>query len=175
MILGSGTPLQYSCLENPMDQGAWWAAVHGVTKSRTQLSNFTFSFHFHALEKEMATHSSVLALRIPGMGELGGLPSVGSHQVGHNWSDLAVILLMKMERIWYWRTVRRSAVEGVKGKELCLAMALEMAYALVTSLLPPSFGVTYSMYWCTPVENQTYELTQNLIIMEHVEMESRGL
>lgn len=71
--------------------------------------------------------------------------------------------------------MRRSAVEGVKGKELCLAVALEMAYALVTSLLPPSFGVTYSMYWCTPVENQTYELTQNLIIMEHVEMESRGL
>ena len=67
-----------------MDGRAWWAAVHGVTKSRTQLSNFTFSFHFHALEKEMATHSSVLALRIPGIGELGGLPSVGSHQVGHD-------------------------------------------------------------------------------------------
>ena len=72
-----------------MDQGAWWAAVHGVTKSRTQLSNFTFSFHFHALEKEMATHSSVLALRIPGMGEPGGLPSMGSHRVGHDSSDLA--------------------------------------------------------------------------------------
>ena len=58
---GNGTPLQYSCLENPMDGGAWWAAVPGVAKSRTQLSDFTFTFHFHALEKEMATHSSVLA------------------------------------------------------------------------------------------------------------------
>ena len=64
---GNGTPLQYSCLENPMDGGAWWAAAHGVAKSRTQLSDFPFTFHFHALEKEMATHSSVLAWRIPGM------------------------------------------------------------------------------------------------------------
>ena len=73
-----------------MDGGAWWAAVYGVTKSRTRLSDFTFTFHFHALEKEMATHSSVLAWRIPGMGEPGGLPSMGSHRVGHDWSDLAV-------------------------------------------------------------------------------------
>ena len=86
---GNGTQLQYSCLENPMDRGAWWAAVHGVAKSQTRLSNFTFTFHFHALEKEMATHSSVLAWRIPGMGEPGGLPPMGSHRVGHNWSDLA--------------------------------------------------------------------------------------
>ena len=86
---GSGTPLQYSCLENPMDRGAWWAAVHGVMKSRTWLSDFTFIFHFHALEKEMATHSSVLAWRIPGTGEPGWLPSMGSHRVGHDWSDLA--------------------------------------------------------------------------------------
>ena len=81
---GNGTLLQYSCLENPMDGGAWWAAVHGVTKSRTQLSDFTFTFHFHALEKEMATHSSVLAWRVPGTGEPGGLPSMGSHRAGHN-------------------------------------------------------------------------------------------
>ena len=81
---GNGTPLQYSCLENPMDKGAWWAAVHGVTGSRTQLSDFIFTFHFHALEKEMATHSSVLAWRIPGTGEPGGLPSMGSHRVGHD-------------------------------------------------------------------------------------------
>ena len=80
----NGTPLQYSCLENPMDGEAWWAAVHGVAKSQTQLSDFTFAFHFHALEKEMATHSSVLALRIPGTGEPGGLPSMGSHRVGHD-------------------------------------------------------------------------------------------
>ena len=78
-------PLQYSCLENPMDGGAWCTAVHGVTKSRTRLTNFTFTFHFHALEMEMATHSSVLAWRIPGTGEPGGLPSMGSHRVGHNW------------------------------------------------------------------------------------------
>ena len=66
---GNGTPLQYSCLETPMDGGAWWAAVHGVAKSRTRLSDFPFTFHFHALEKEMATHSSVLAWRIPGVGQ----------------------------------------------------------------------------------------------------------
>ena len=81
---GHGTPLQYSCLENPTDRGAWWAAVHGVAKSRTRLSDFTFTFHFHALEKEMATHSSILACRIPGTEEPGGLPSMGSHRVGHN-------------------------------------------------------------------------------------------
>ena len=81
---GNGTPLRYSCLENPMDGGAWWAAVHGVVKSWTRLSDFTFSFHFHALEKEMATHSSVLAWRIPGTGEPGGLRSMGLHRVGHN-------------------------------------------------------------------------------------------
>ena len=81
---GNGTPLQYCCLENPMDRGAWWAAVHGVTKSRTRLSDFPFTFHFHALEKEMATHSSVLAWRIPGTGQPGGLWSMGSHRFGHD-------------------------------------------------------------------------------------------
>ena len=81
---GNGTPLQHSCLENPMDGGAWWATVHGVAKSRTRLSDFTLTFHLPALEKEMATHSSVLAWRIPGMGEPGGLPSMGSHRVGHD-------------------------------------------------------------------------------------------
>ena len=86
---GNGTPLQYSCLENPMDGGAWWAAVHGVARSRTWLSDFTFTFHSHALEKEMATHSSVLAWRISGTGEPAGLPSLGSHRVRHDWSNLA--------------------------------------------------------------------------------------
>ena len=81
---GNGTPLQYSCLENPMDGGAWYAPVHGVAKSRTRLSVFTFTCHFHALEKEMATHSSVFAWRIPGTGEPGGLLSLGSHRVRHN-------------------------------------------------------------------------------------------
>ena len=94
---GNGTPLHYSCLENPMDGRAWKAAVHWVAKSRTQLSDFTFTFHFHALEKEMATHSSVLAWRIPGIAEPGGLPSMGSHRVRHDWSDLeetATVLIM---------------------------------------------------------------------------------
>ena len=81
---GNGTPLQYSCLENPMDGGACWAANHGVVRSRTQLSDSTFTFHFHALEKEMATHSSVLAWKIPGTGEPGGLPSMELHRVGHD-------------------------------------------------------------------------------------------
>ena len=81
---GNGTPLQYSCLENPIDGGAWWSAVHGIAEGRTQLSDFTFTFHFHALEEEMATHSTVLAWRIPGTGEPGALPSMGSHRVGHD-------------------------------------------------------------------------------------------
>ena len=80
---GNGTPLQYSCLENTMVGGTWWAAVDGVAKSRTRLSDLTFIFYFHALEKEMVTHSSVLIWRIPGTGEPGGLPSMGSHRVGH--------------------------------------------------------------------------------------------
>ena len=80
---GDGTPLQCSCLENPVDGGAWWAAVHGVAKSQTRLSDFTFTFHFHAL-KEMATHSSVLAWRIPGTGEPDGLQSMRSGRVGHD-------------------------------------------------------------------------------------------
>ena len=81
-----------------MGRGAWWAAVHGVAKSRTRLNKFTFTFHFHALEKEMVTHSSVLAWRIPGTGEPGRLPSMGSHRVGHNWSDLAAAAAAR-----YWR------------------------------------------------------------------------
>ena len=80
----NGTALWYSCLENPVDGGAWWAAVHGVTESRTRLRDFTFILYFHALEKEMATHSSVLAWIIPGTGEPGGLPSMGLHRVRHN-------------------------------------------------------------------------------------------
>ena len=116
---GNGTPLQYSCLENPMDGVAWWASVHGIAKSRTRLSDFTFTFHFHTLETEMATHSSVLAWRIPGMGEPRGLPFMGSHRIRHNWSDLATaaaavfcwklwgqysgkILLCSFLSIWYF-------------------------------------------------------------------------
>ena len=86
---GNGIPLQYSCLENPMDREAWWAAVYGIAKSWTRLNDFTFIFHSHALEKEIATHSSVLAWRIAGTEEPGRLPSLGSHIVKHDWSDLA--------------------------------------------------------------------------------------
>ena len=91
LILGedNGNPLGHSCLENPMDGEAWWAAAHGPAKSWTRLSDFTFTFHFHALQKEMVTHSSVLAWRIPGTGEPRGLPSMGSHRVRHDWSILA--------------------------------------------------------------------------------------
>ena len=81
---GNATPLQYSCLENPMDGGAWWAIVHEVVKSRPRLSNFSFTFHSHALEKEMETYSGVLAWRIPRTGEPGGLLLMGSHRVGHD-------------------------------------------------------------------------------------------
>ena len=81
---GNGTPFQYSCLENPMDREAWQVAVHGIARSRTQLSDFPFTFHFHALEKEMATHSSVLAWKIPGTEEPVGLLSMESHRVKHD-------------------------------------------------------------------------------------------
>ena len=105
---GSGTPLQYSCLENPMDRRARKAAVHGVVKSRTRLSDFTFTFRFHALEKEMATHTSILAWRIPGPGEPGGLLSVGSHKVGHDWSNLAAAACPLSW--WYHPTISSSFV-----------------------------------------------------------------
>ena len=81
---GNGTRLQYCCLDNPMDGGAWWAAVNGVAKTQVRLSNFSFTFHFHALGREMATHSSALAWRIPGTEEPSGLLSMGLHRVGHN-------------------------------------------------------------------------------------------
>ena len=84
MIYTKKAMAPHSCLENPMDGGAWKAAVHGVAEGQTRLSDFTFTFHFHALEKEMATHSSDLAWRIPGMGELGELLSMGSHRVRHD-------------------------------------------------------------------------------------------
>ena len=99
---GNCTPLQYFCLENPRDGGAWKAAVHGVAEGQTRLSDFSFTFHFHALEKEMATHSSVLAWRIPGTGEPGGLPSVGSHRVGHDRSDLAGAAVAKERFMQRW-------------------------------------------------------------------------
>ena len=95
-----------------MGGGAWWAVVHGVTKSQTRLSDFTLTFHFHALEKEMASHSSVLAWRIPGMGEPGGLQSLGSHRVGHNWSDLAAAA--EFNRRWsIWTLFKRGKTTDI--------------------------------------------------------------
>ena len=111
-----GNPLQNSYLENSMDRGAWHAAVHGAAKSQTRLSNFTFTFHFHALEKEMATNSSVLAWRIPGMGEPGGLPSMGLHRVGHNWSDSAAAAAGHI--IILWTTSTTLAISQMLGKYL---------------------------------------------------------
>ena len=109
---GNGTPLQYSCLENPMDGGTWWAAVHGVTEGRAPLSDFTFTFHFHALEKEMATHSSVLAWRIPGTGEPGGLPSTGSPgglpSTGRTESDTTEVTQQQQQ--WISKELRESDI-----------------------------------------------------------------
>ena len=122
---GNGTPLQYSCLENPMDGGAWKAAVHGVAEGWTQLSDFTFTFHFHALEKEMATLSSVLALRIPGTGEPGGLPSLGSHRVRHDWSDLAAAAASQVVMSTLIRRYVRSELSVfLSGYQLLMSIAL---------------------------------------------------
>ena len=118
---GNGTPLQYSCLENPMDGGAWWATVHGVAKSQTWLNDFTFTFHFHALEKEMATYSSVLALSIPGMGEPGGLLSLGSHRVGYDWSDLAAAAAVQRQFLAVnWSCLFHSHYDKMFMTESCL-------------------------------------------------------
>ena len=113
---GNGNPLQYSCLENTMDGGAWWAAVHGVPRNQTWLSDFTFTFHFHTLEKEMATHSSVLAWRIPGTEEPGGLLSMGSHRVRHDWSDLAVAAAVVLRAGW------RKGVSQMNSKPLAVCL-----------------------------------------------------
>ena len=136
-----GDPLQCSCLENPGDGRAWWAAVYGVTQSRTRLSDFTFTFHFHALEKEMATHSNILAWRIPGTGEPGGLPAMGSHRV-IKWSDLA-------------------AAAAAASAYLRLLIFLPPILILACASSYPLFLMLYSAYklnkhgdniqpWCTP-------------------------
>ena len=98
-----------------MDRGAWWPAVHGVAKSQTRLSDFTFTFHFHALEKEMATHSSVLAWRIPGSGEPPGLLSMGSHRVGHDWSDLAAAAAARLKKAEGDWSTGRNVTKNISG------------------------------------------------------------
>ena len=127
---GNGTPLQYSCLENPMDGGAWKAAVHGATEGQTWLSDFAFTFPFHALEKEMATHSSVLAWRIPRTGEPGGLPSMGSHRVGHNWNDLAAAAAV-LNYITYFSPI--FPFECLEGSKILLIL---ISYFLFSFFLP---------------------------------------
>ena len=108
----------YSCLESPMDGGAWWSAVHGVAKSQTPLSGFTFTFHFHALEKEMATHSSVLAWRIPETGEPGGLPSMGSHRVGHDWSNLVAAAAADEPCLIFWWKANSPHLSSMVSKNI---------------------------------------------------------
>ena len=136
---GNGNPLQYSCLENPRDRGAWWAAVHGVARSRTWLSGFTFTFHFHALEKEIATHSSVLAWRIPETGEPVGLPSVGSHRVGHNWSDLVAAAAA-----WYTKRTSSSGLSFVPPCNDLVSAFISLSGCISCYILPHSCMATMS-------------------------------
>ena len=126
---GNGTPLQYSCLENPMDRGAWKAAVHGVTEGWTQLSDFTSTFHFHALEKDMATHSSVLAWRIPGMGSL-----VGCHLWGRTES---------------WTRLKRlsSRAAYIKSCHLQTNLCFPVQFGRFLFFLPDFSGLDFQCCW----------------------------
>ena len=129
-----------------MDGGAWWAALHGVAKSWTRLSDFTFTFHFQALEKEMATHSSVLAWRIPGTGEPGGLPSMGSHRVGHDWSGLAQHLYMYPSPPFsYLRG--RCALPAVPDRIFAVQLlgGVPLSTTLRTAACPAALSITVSL------------------------------
>ena len=137
-----------------MDGGAWWAAVHGLAKSRTWLSDFTFTFHFHALEKEMATHSSVLARRIPGTGEPGGLPSVGSHRVGHDWSDLAAaavdLYIIWLNDILIENWLLKTSFLTKKQTTYIFQMCLCIQHVLAIPILKQRFGwmpLTFYLQW----------------------------
>ena len=142
-----------------MDRGARWAAVHGVTKSGTRLNDFTFTFHFSALEKEMATHSSVLAWRIPGMAEPGGLPSMGLHRVGHDWSDLAAAAAMDIYTLLYLKWFTKKLLHGIllkvmwqSGWEGCLG---ENGYMYIYGRVPSLFT------WNKPnIANRRYPYTK---------------
>ena len=115
-----------------MDGGSWQAAVQGVAKSRTWLNNFTFTFHFHALEKKMATHSSVVAWRIPAMGEPGGLPSMGSHRVGHDWSDLAASPSHSIVFLYFFALITEEGflISPCYSLELCIQFGLSFPFFL---------------------------------------------
>ena len=126
---GNGTPLQHSCLENPMDGGA----VHGVAKSWTRLSPFTFTFHLHALEKEMATHCSILAWRIPGTGEPGRLPSMGPHRIRHDWSDLAAAAAAVGR---WWRTEEPGMLQSMESQRVRHDSATEQQSRKVSFSIP---------------------------------------
>ena len=143
-----------------MDGGAWWAAVHGVATSWTRLSDFTFTFHFHALEKEMATHSSVLAWRIPGMGEPAGLPSMGSHRVGHDWSNLAAWMNLSLKKLKgteqstgkYWRLT--AGLNTQWDRHLKRELRERVKRALLKPLSSHSDGdASGCTLWGTKVEN----------------------
>ena len=145
-----------------MDGGAWWAVVQGVIKSRTQLSNFTFTFHFNALEKEMATHSSVLAWRIPGMGEPGGLPSIGSHRVGHNWSNLAAAGSSEID---IQMSVAQSSMRAVTSMQQVKGSS--RGYFLVLSNPASHFPITGSIFILSSPSHRsgsTWNLFLNRII-----------
>ena len=135
---GNGTPLQYSCLENTMDGGAWWSAVHGVAKSETRLSNFAFTFRFHALEKETETYSNVRAWRISGMRESGGLPSMGSHRVGPDWSDLAAAAAYTFKAYKYPRMAEKKTQKCllITYSFACFSVLQEMHRWMVDWLTP---------------------------------------
>ena len=170
---GNGTPLRYSCLENPMDGGAWKAAVHGVTEGQTRLSDFTFTFHFHALEKAMATHSSALAWRIPGTGEPGGLPSMGSHRVGHDWSDLAAAAAVAMMLKTFHYLLCHLYFFFGEAKILPFAEKVPVAIYLQTSCLMRK--IKLYLWWATVLccmklnnHNQSYNLLFILRFCVHI-------
>ena len=160
---GHGTPLQYSCLENPMDRGAWQAAVHEVAKSRTWLSDFTFTFHFHALEKKMATYSSVLAWRNPGMGEPGGLPSLESHRVGHDWRDLAAAAWTAACQAPLSSAVSHSVFQFMSIELVVLSNHLTLCHPL---LFVPSIFLSFRVFssestlctkWTLQIQQQSFQ------------------
>ena len=135
-----------------MDGGAWKAAVHGVTEGRTRLGDFTFTFHFHALEKEMETHSSALAWRIPRMGEPGGLPSMGLHRVGHDWSDLAAAAAagsisgtLCTNLTWMLNTWNRASLIGLENRECPMESYTSSVLLSLNFVLYPS-PVISSLY-----------------------------